>query len=64
LISLPYPPTGAAQVSVVRVGIAVRQVIEGPLGSRWPAGAGVWLLTVKARFSYVSYCSEQPQLVK
>jgi len=29
VLAVPCPPTGAAQVSVVRVGVAVRQVVEG-----------------------------------
>ena len=29
VLVVPCPPTAAAQVSVVRVGVAVRQVVEG-----------------------------------
>jgi hypothetical protein len=29
VLAVPCPPMGAAQVSVVRVGVAVRQVVEG-----------------------------------
>jgi hypothetical protein len=29
VLTIPFPPAGAAQVSIVRVGIAVRQVVEG-----------------------------------
>ena len=29
VLAVPCPPTGAAQVSAVRVGVAVRQVVEG-----------------------------------
>jgi hypothetical protein len=29
VLTVPCPPTGAAQVGVVRVGVAVRQVVEG-----------------------------------
>jgi len=29
VLAVPCPPTGAAQVSVVRVGVAVRHVVEG-----------------------------------
>lgn len=29
VLAVPCPPTGAAQVGVVCVGVAVRQVVEG-----------------------------------
>ena len=29
VLAVLFPPAGAAQVSVVRVGVAVRQVVEG-----------------------------------
>ena len=29
ILAVPFPPAGAAQVIVVRVGVAVRQVVEG-----------------------------------